>query len=178
MRTGPRERRVGRVPRYRSRRSNMRKALARRRAQALTPDRATPRYQASLHLGTGVRAVFRTGIRTTDPPDEGTHDPFTSRPRFGRRFGSRFGRGNPADVGGEKVLSVLLIIYENQALGPGAHNPLVWGIGGSGIERLPRLGRSVVGIREASYYSYRQYGQTEANHCDSSRNFNSETSSA
>ena len=59
--------------------------------------------------------------------NQGTGDPLASRPMFGRWFGSQFGRANPTDAGAEKALSFLLAIQLNQALGSGAHNPLVPG---------------------------------------------------
>jgi hypothetical protein len=58
---------------------------------------------------------------------QGTRSPLVSEAGFGRRFGSRFGRTIPADVGGGKALTFLPIIELNQALVPGAHNPLVPG---------------------------------------------------
>jgi hypothetical protein len=58
---------------------------------------------------------------------QGIRRPLVSDGRFGRCFGSQFRRANPADAGREKALSFLIIIKINQALGPGAHNPLVPG---------------------------------------------------
>jgi hypothetical protein len=42
--------------------------------------------------------------------NQGTIDPLVSVGGFGRRFGTQFGRANPADAGGEKALGFLLNI--------------------------------------------------------------------
>jgi len=79
-----------------------------------------------------------------------TCSPLVSAPRFGRWFGKRFGRTNPAYAKREKALSFLLIISANQALVPRTHNPLVPGSTRASPTRCERTASASTPARRAS----------------------------